>query len=50
MDEQLYNEIKEMVEKGIKWRDIFKEYNLKFKSISQLKLKFGRELARRRTS
>ena len=50
MDDKLYEEIKEMVEKNITWRDIFKQYNLLFKSISQLKLKFGAELARRRTS
>lgn len=50
MDDKLYFEIKEMVERNIAWRDIFKRYNLQFKSISQLKIKFGRELARRRTS
>ena len=43
MNDEQYEAIKKLRNDRKTWREIFMIYNLKYRSISDLKLKFGRE-------
>lgn len=46
----MFSEIEGLVRAGVNWKDIFELYKINFTSISQLKTKFVRERAKRRTT